>query len=243
MSRALAVRRHVHETNILNYAASGNLDGLDTYLNNQPDGSFGNLTTLVDESGRTALHYAAEFNHVRIVDFLLRLNANKEARDKFGWTPLHYAASKGYIEAVKSLIREAGSKRSIPDDNGFTALHEAARNGHLECVIELVKIGPDLIADRNAVSVHGSTPLHLAAYHKHLAVCKFLVSQRADFTLKNNDGKMPLDVAQGVEVRGFFLALERQKDTYPCCCGICKCKKIFKTQEDAVNRTNTLTTF
>jgi ankyrin repeat protein len=129
------------------------------------------------------------------------------------------------VEVLKALIREAGTKRSIPDDNGFTALHEACRNGHLECVVELVKVGPDLIANRNALSVFGSTPLHLAAYHKHLEVCKFLVTQRADFSIKNNDGKMPLDVAQGKEVRGFFLALERQKADYRCCSPGCFWKK------------------
>lgn len=228
---ASLVHLRPEKTNILQLAASGNLNGLDSYLNNQPKGTTGNLTTLTDVSGRTALHYAAEFNHVAIVEFLLHLRADKEARDKFGWTPLHYAASKGYVEVLKALIREAGTKRSIPDDNGFTPLHEACRRGHLECVIELVKIGPDLIANRNAQSVYGSTPLHLAAYHKHLEVCKFLVSQRADFTIKNNDGKMPLDVAQGREVRGFFLALERTKATYQCCsccCGGFTCTKFFK---------------
>jgi ankyrin repeat protein len=56
-----------------------------------------------DESGYTALHAAAENNHVEIVRLLLEHGANRLAKVETGETPIDYAREHGYDEVVRLL--------------------------------------------------------------------------------------------------------------------------------------------
>ena len=70
-------------------------------------------TTLVvvDISGWTALHLAAQFGHVEVVDVLLRAGADVGAvHEGSGDTPLHNAAWKNH-PAVIRLLLDAGADR------------------------------------------------------------------------------------------------------------------------------------
>jgi len=54
----------------------------------------------------------------------------------------------------------------------------------------------DANADCNATDKNKNTPLHYAAGYGRVDLCKLLVDAGASVTLKNLDGKSPLDVAK-----------------------------------------------
>ena len=56
-----------------------------------------------DDSGRTALHYAAGYGNAAAVRALLACGADANARDRAGMTPLHWSCLKGHAQAVDAL--------------------------------------------------------------------------------------------------------------------------------------------
>lgn len=56
---------------------------------------------------RTALHIAAEFDHVDIVRLLLAQGADLNSRDVDGSTALHLASQQGSRNALELLMKEA----------------------------------------------------------------------------------------------------------------------------------------
>lgn len=79
-------------------------------------------------SGRSALHKAAFWGHVAMVDFLAddcKLNVNQQ--DAYGDTPLHDAAKFGHVEVIKTLL-DAGANGSIKNKAGKDAAVVAAEH-------------------------------------------------------------------------------------------------------------------
>lgn len=60
---------------------------------------------VVDEDGRTPLHYCVEFNKRRAAQDLLNKNAEKETPNKAGETALYFAIRKKKTELVEVLLR------------------------------------------------------------------------------------------------------------------------------------------
>lgn len=54
--------------------------------------------------GTSPLHFAAQFNHLEVVEMLLKAGISRDARNKVERTPLHVAAQEGNTEVVKFLI-------------------------------------------------------------------------------------------------------------------------------------------
>lgn len=59
-----------------------------------------------DNTGYTALHYAAEQNYNVIVKELLERGADINVKNNDGWTPLYLAAHTGSTEVVDDLLRK-----------------------------------------------------------------------------------------------------------------------------------------
>ncbi|EJW81990.1 hypothetical protein WUBG_07101, partial [Wuchereria bancrofti] len=86
-----------------------------------------------DFDGResTPLHFAAGYNRVEVLKYLLRKGANVEARDT-GWlVPLHNACAYGHL-AVAELLVKHGANLNATDKWGYTPLHEAALKGKFD---------------------------------------------------------------------------------------------------------------
>ena len=58
--------------------------------------------------------------------YLLRNNANVNARAKCGATALHFAAETGKLAVVKALIEQGNADIQLSNDHGMTALLAAA---------------------------------------------------------------------------------------------------------------------
>eukprot|EP00026_Physarum_polycephalum_P009224 Phypoly_transcript_09338.p1 GENE.Phypoly_transcript_09338~~Phypoly_transcript_09338.p1 ORF type:complete len:261 (+),score=62.54 Phypoly_transcript_09338:577-1359(+) len=77
--------------------------------------------------------------------------------------------------------------------SGRSALHKAAFWGHNKMVEYLVQVCK---LDVNQKDNYGDTPLHDAAKFGHEQIVRILLENGADRTIKNNEGKDPLTVAQ-----------------------------------------------
>ncbi|KAG6454089.1 ankyrin repeat domain-containing protein 39 [Manduca sexta] len=97
-----------------------------------------------DNSGYTALHYAARNGHVDICKTLLSNGALIDSQTRTGKaTPLHKAAAAGKVEAVKFLI-QSGANIRLQDIDGETALHKAVANKNFNLVDILLQACPEL---------------------------------------------------------------------------------------------------
>lgn len=111
-----------------------------------------------DLDGRhsTPLHFAAGYNRVPVVEFLLENGAEVHASDKGGLVPLHNACSYGHYEVTELLVKH-GANVNVADLWKFTPLHEAAAKGKYEIVKLLLKHG----ADPHKKNRDGASPLDL----------------------------------------------------------------------------------
>ena len=75
-------------------------------------------------SGITALHYAAENNHLTAVQELLGHGASVDVPDINGRTPLYYVSVQGHADIAKELV-ENGADPHFIDKNGTTPLELA----------------------------------------------------------------------------------------------------------------------
>uniref|UniRef100_A0A8C1T4G7 Poly [ADP-ribose] polymerase n=1 Tax=Cyprinus carpio TaxID=7962 RepID=A0A8C1T4G7_CYPCA len=111
-----------------------------------------------DVEGRqsTPLHFAAGYNRVAVVEYLLQHGADVHAKDKGGLVPLHNACSYGHYEVAELLVLH-GAVVNVGDLWKFTPLHEAAIKGKYEICKLLLRHG----ADPTKKNRDGNTPLDL----------------------------------------------------------------------------------
>ncbi|XP_065828038.1 poly [ADP-ribose] polymerase tankyrase-1-like [Oscarella lobularis] len=111
-----------------------------------------------DLEGRlsTPLHFAAGYNRVPVVEFLLVSGANVQAKDKGGLVPLHNACSYGHYEVAELLVTH-GANVNATDLWKFSPLHEAAAKGKYEICKLLLKHGADSLRKNR----DGNSPLDL----------------------------------------------------------------------------------
>lgn len=141
------------EVQLLDAAKAGDLDTVQRIVLGNT-----NIVNCRDLDGRhsTPLHFAAGYNRVAVVEFLLENGAEVHASDKGGLVPLHNACSYGHYEVTELLVKH-GANVNVADLWKFTPLHEAAAKGKYEIVKLLLKHG----ADPTKKNRDGATPLDL----------------------------------------------------------------------------------
>jgi thiamine pyrophosphate-dependent acetolactate synthase large subunit-like protein len=123
------------------------------------------LASKLDAYGYSALHYAAQHNHIQIVQLLLTKGCPADA-NSCGATPLHRASYAGSTEACRLLLVAGADVNSIDtsfNDHG-TPLHKAYSGAHVEVVKLLLQHG----ADPLLLDAAGKTPEQLLK-KKHAA--------------------------------------------------------------------------
>ena len=106
----------------------------------------------------SALHVAAFYSHIPVVDVLLKAHADANIMEYSGWTPLMVAAREGHMGLANKLIRN-NALLNVVNGKGRTALHVAAYN---DCL--MTKILLEACADINVTDARGYTLLMLAAH-------------------------------------------------------------------------------
>ncbi|XP_049516904.1 poly [ADP-ribose] polymerase tankyrase-1 [Dermacentor silvarum] len=141
------------EFQLLEAAKAGDLDVVKKLISSHAD-----IVNCRDVDGRqsTPLHFAAGYNRVAVVEFLLQHGADVHAKDKGGLVPLHNACSYGHYEVADLLVKH-GASVNVSDLWKFTPLHEATAKGKYDIVKLLLKHG----ADPSKKNRDGNTPLDL----------------------------------------------------------------------------------
>ena len=150
-------------------------------------------------AGRTPLHAVADNrNSAELVNALVALGADVNARDEFGFTPLHGASTFGNFNAAKALIAAGADIHARTTKFGWTPLYLAAQNDTAKNVQALLDAGAG--SDINVPSYRdGKTPLHKAAAQSEAETVKALLAAGADVHAQDSIGYTPLHraAAQG----------------------------------------------
>jgi ankyrin repeat protein len=113
-------------------------------------------------AGRTLLHFASGAGCLRVVESLLRLGADANARDGGSHTPLYRVAnecgSDDGPEIVRALVDAGGDVNASGGVKRTTPLHMAARRGFMGIAQALLDRG----AAAGAKDIKGDTPLQRA---------------------------------------------------------------------------------
>ncbi|MCG8340363.1 MAG: ankyrin repeat domain-containing protein [Cytophagales bacterium] len=142
-----------------------------------------NVNETKDGYGKTALHWAAENGHRKVVELLLGNGAQVEVTDKASQTPLHLAVEKGHNEVVSLLLdRDAGM--NAKNNHSQTSLHLVVEKKEEEMVKMIVEKGRE---EELTKAIHPDTlhfsPLYIAVQHGDFELVKLLIYGRA---MKNN---------------------------------------------------------
>lgn len=147
------------------------------------------LKALVDEQdkdGYTALHHAVYLNQYKLVEILLKNNANISIRNKFDQTPLDIAISQGHVEVVKFLL---GNKADNKTKNklGRNALHLSILAKNREITELLLKEHQYPVNEQDQ---EGYTPLHHAAINGPIELLLDLLFEfNADPSIKDKQNR------------------------------------------------------
>jgi ankyrin repeat protein len=140
-------------------------------------------------TGGTALTGAAMYGCRNAVKVLLENGANVNACDDFGWTPLHTASVPGDVVIAKLLIEHRAELNMTAHPKGFpVVLTKVGRVARF--------FGANSQLMRVLADTAGITPLGMAALFGNIELCTALLDARADPTLANDTGRLPIDVAK-----------------------------------------------
>jgi ankyrin repeat protein len=138
-----------------------------------------------NESGYTAMQYAAGFGLVDAITALQRAGGDVESDARpiqpegvyeRGPIPMHLAARHGQVEAIKAL-KQLGVDVSIKSKNGWTPMHIAAETGQCDAITVLKELG----AEVSPLTDSGKTPLQIAKQWKQDKAVETLIAAGAQF--------------------------------------------------------------
>jgi len=127
------------------------------------------------KDGTTALHWAVYRNEAGLVDRLLALHADANAKNSFGSTPMSEAAVVGNIDVLKKLL-DAGANVESANADGQTALMIISRTSNLEAAKLLINHGANVNARERW---REQSPLMWACAENQPAMVKLLLSHGA----------------------------------------------------------------
>ena len=133
--------------------------------------------------GMTALHWAAERGHQKVIELFISSGAALDTKTRIGeYTPLHLASRSGHGIVTRLLLKAGGNPNATTTTSGVTPLHlAAAAIGGADAVAALLEHG----ADANATEASsGQTPLIFAAAYNRAASVTTLLEHDANPSIK-----------------------------------------------------------
>ena len=143
----------------------------------------------IDEDGNTPLHIAAATNNDDIVLFLLVKGADPNLKNYQSQTPLHLAVLSGSTESARHLV-SFGANLFARDADSVTPMEAGfARDPVYYDIFITTKTGELRDADT------GRTIVHYFAETRNEKAIQSCVRKGIPISVKDNDGKTPLDTA------------------------------------------------
>ena len=127
-----------------------------------------------NQVGATPFWRAAQSDDVAVMRLLLAHQADPKISSKDGTTPLMMAAGVGWSDG-----QSHGATADAP---------------------EAIEICIDRGLDVNAVNEDGNTALHGASFRGAANVVELLVAKGARMDIKNKEGRMPINMAEGMHI-------------------------------------------
>src|SRR5262249_44635966 len=144
----------------------------------------------LEPSGSTALHAAAYWGHIRIVERLLNAGVQPDTTNKTGATAMHFAAN--------------GTQRSSSAEADGRVPHTYAQNVAVARLLIARGANP-LLANQD-----GITALFVAASHDNAGIVELLLAAKAPVDVREKKtGWTPLHAATTIQHR---VVLEKQQD-------------------------------
>lgn len=146
------------------------------------------LVRSIDESGNSALHYAALRGNLELATLLCKQDADVDLLNEDFESPVHLAAHAGPWKSAPAseLIR------LLMSHGAATSLHILAVIGDYQAIGELMERQQ---IDVNELDRGNRTALFHAAHNSHLQVVQLLLDKGADPNLSDKDGQTPLSSA------------------------------------------------
>ena len=112
LTAATALATPLHDA-----ARDGDIDKIQMLLSSRADRPDPNATASNEEIGEiTALHLAAEADHLDTVTVLLQAGADRHARDGKARTPLNIAVARGHTGTIRALLEGTDDEPTISFD-------------------------------------------------------------------------------------------------------------------------------
>ncbi|CAG8901730.1 unnamed protein product [Penicillium egyptiacum] len=146
-------------------------------------------------TGKTALHYACEYQKAGVVKKLLEAGADPTAEDDSGATPLHTEGQRDE-ELLPVLLGTGVVDINKPiGKNGKTPLLFRLQGFNIDRVLAFLEYKPDV----NISDTQGNGPLHhvFKTSVVHSCVIDSLISLGANPNAMNNEGNTPLHTMRG----------------------------------------------
>lgn len=157
-------------------------------------------------SGYKAIHVAALYGHINVVQTLLDYTANVKEKDAVGERrPLHFAAGSRQTSMVRYLIA-CGAQVNAKARNAIQPIHEASWSGSVEAIDALLEAGAKI----SCPDWLGYQPLHWATLIPNQpAVIEYLSIKKADVNAQTNDGSRAVHLTCRADATnlGMLLAL------------------------------------
>lgn len=148
------------------------------------------------------LMFAAAGGHLEMVQRLISMGADVNAKDKNGDCPLERAAKVGHYEICDVLLRSGADVRSV-DNSGTDILYRAAISGHAEIATLLISYGINI----------NKEVVYKAAEHGHAAFLGVLMANEASIDDFSGSFHTPLMIAARVgHIECVKLLLEHHAD-------------------------------
>lgn len=158
-----SVAQNIHRT-----ACNGNLQRLDSML------QYADLN-VIDDRGRSLLHWAVGCNQIEVFDNLLERGIEINREDKDGHTSLYMAVQYNRTTLLDTLIA-LQEKDNWKSQYGAALLECAILDQNLLLVQKLIENGVDI----EILNKRGSSPLEIAQRIGAEAISQWLIAQGAD---------------------------------------------------------------
>jgi ankyrin repeat protein len=138
--------------------------------------------------GATALHWAAQWDDLKMAEMLLRDGANVRATNRAGATAMTLACINGSAAMIKLLLDSGADPNGAVLLNGETPLMMAARTGNPGAVKVLLDTGALVNAKE---TLRGTTPLMWAVSQNNFEAARVLIARGADVNAQSTINQAP----------------------------------------------------